>query len=381
MLAITMDKKSILFVVPDYHCSFFYREALRKRGWRADIYVPNGYPKKLLYSNKDIIRLKRIPKIFKPFYNFFILIVWFFKYNYFFIYGSASLLKLLPVSIERHMGKGFSLDLFLAKLFKKKLVYFPSGCLDTDLKSNIMKYDDGNICNNCGWGNEVCNDKKNKIKFDMINKYFDINLSSPDFESTQFFQNHIKYKSLNLNLWNPDIRIPEKFKLPKTKNLRILHVFFKSNRETDGKNIKGSPYILAAIEKLKKEGYNLEYYYIHDIDSKNMRYYQAQADIIVEQLIIGWWGSTGVETMSLGKPVICYLRKDAKENFFKHFPEYDSLPIIEANIFNIYEVLKKTVEDKKFREQKALESRKFAESFFDINKNVIEFEKILLEYI
>ncbi len=372
--------KSILFVVPDYHCSFIYRDALRDRGWRADVYVPKGYPKKLLYSDRDIVILKDMPRIFKRFYDFFILMSWFFKYNYFFIYGDTSLIALLPVSVERRMGKGFYLDLFLAKLFKKKFVYFPSGCLDTDLKSNIAKYDNGNICNNCGWGSEVCNDKKNKTKFEKINKYFDINLSYHDFDSTQFVQQHIKYKSLNLNLWNPDISIPDRFRLPKTKNLRILHSFFELNREADDKNIKGSPYILAAIEKLRKEGYNVEYYYVNDVDSKNMRYYQAQADIVVEQLIIGWWGSTGIEAMSLGKPVICYLRRDAKENFFKHFSEYNSLPIIEANIFNIYEVLKKTVEDKDFREQKALESRKFAESFFDINKNVLEFEKLLLEY-
>ena len=81
--------------------------------------------------------------------------------------------------------------------------------------------------------------------------------------------------------------------------------------------------------------------------------------------------------MALGKPVVCYLREDAKKNFFKTFPEYDSLPIIEANTLNIYEVLKKTVIDKEYRESKAKESREFAESFFDINKNVIEFEKIL----
>ena len=37
-----------------------------------------------------------------------------------------------------------------------------------------------------------------------------------------------------------------------------------------------------------------------------MRYYQVQADIIVEQLIYGWWGSTAIEGM-LGKPVTVIL--------------------------------------------------------------------------
>ena len=48
------SKKSVLFVRPDYHCSFLYRDELRKSGWKADVYVPPNYPEKLLYSEKNI---------------------------------------------------------------------------------------------------------------------------------------------------------------------------------------------------------------------------------------------------------------------------------------------------------------------------------------
>ncbi len=372
-------KKSILFIIPDYHCSFFYRDALRKKGWKADIFVNFGYPEKLLYDNKDIIRTKKTPYIIRPFYNLFYLIIFFSKYKYFFMYGGNKILPILPLFVEKLFGESFSLDLFLAKLLKKKLIYLPSGCLDIDLKEKISQYDDGNICDNCGWDDNVCDDKNNKNKFNILKKYFDLYLGFPDIISTQYNQITYKYKSLDLNLWSPTIKIPEQFKLPKTKKIRILHSFFKENRENSGKNIKGSPFIVEAIKRLRKEGYNVEYFYISDVESKNMRFYQVQSDIVIEQLIYGWWGSTGVETMALGKPVICYLREDAKKNFFKFFPEYDSLPIIEANVQNIYEVLKKTVKDKAFRDEKAKESRIFAESFFDIEKNVKKFEQILLK--
>lgn len=373
-----MDK-SILFVIPDYHCSFLYRDALKQRGWKADIYVPTDYPKKLLYQKENIIKIKNVPDRLKPFYHFIVLIIWFFKYRYFFLYGSMRILPVLPKKLENKISSDFCLDLFLAKLFKKKIIFFPSGCLYTDLKSNIGDYDSGNICSNCGWGEEVCNDDNNQRNFKIIKKYFDVNLSYHDFESTQYSQIHMQYKSIDLNRWKPHMDIPEEFKLPETKKLRILHSFFNQHRESNGKNIKGSPYIIEAIERLKSEGFDVEYFYINDVESKNMRYYQAQADIVVEQLIYGWWGSTGLECMALGKPVICYLREDAKKNFFKNFPKYNSLPIIEANITNIYEVLKKTIIDKDYRDRKAKESRVFAEQFFDINKNIIEFENILVE--
>ncbi len=373
-------KKSILFISPDYHCSFFYRDALRKRGWVADIYVPSDYPKKLLYSNKDIIKLKKSIYILKPIFNFIYLFIFFMKYKYFFCYGgNTRLLPLLPSFIEKRLGDSFHLDLLLAKIFRKRLIYLPSGCLDVDLKENIQKFDNGNICGNCGYGTGVCDDTNNIRKFNYLRKFFDIIIGNSNIISTQYNSKIIKYKSIDLDLWKPNLDIPKQFLLPKTENIRILHGFFKENRENDSKNIKGSPFIINAINRLKKEGYNVEYFYISNIESKNMRFYQAQANIIVEQLIYGWWGSTGVETMSLGKPVICYLREDAKINFYKYFPEYNSLPIIEANTNNIYTVLKKTVEDDNYRKEKGLESRKFAESFFDINKNVNTFEQMLLE--
>ena len=102
-----------------------------------------------------------------------------------------------------------------------------------------------------------------------------------------------------------------------------------------------------------------------------MRFYQVQADIVVEQLLSGIWGSTGVETMALGKPVVCYLRQSWKDYFFESFPEYDSLPIIEANIENIYDILKKLVIDEAYRLQKGKESREFAINHFNPTKNTI----------
>ena len=95
-----------------------------------------------------------------------------------------------------------------------------------------------------------------------------------------------------------------------------MHGFHNKGREQNNKNIKGSPFIKLAIDRLIKEGHEIEYLFLNDIDSNKMRYYQTQADIIVEQLIYGWWGSSGIETMALGKPVICYLRDEWKNNFF-----------------------------------------------------------------
>ena len=81
----------------------------------------------------------------------------------------------------------------------------------------------------------------------------------------------------------------------------ILHSYFDEDRGKENKkNIKGSPQIIKAVDELRNEGHKINYIYINDKHLRNMKYYQVQADIVIDQLIYGWWGSTGVETMALG---------------------------------------------------------------------------------
>jgi hypothetical protein len=56
-------------------------------------------------------------------------------------------------------------------------------------------------------------------------------------------------------------------------------------------------------------------------------------DLVVDQLIGGWFGYTAVEAMALGKPVISYIRDRRWAS--------EDLPIINANPDSIHEVLKR----------------------------------------
>jgi glycosyltransferase involved in cell wall biosynthesis len=135
--------------------------------------------------------------------------------------------------------------------------------------------------------------------------------------------------------------------------------------------------VLAAIEQLKSEGHAVDYMYISDKPSNQMRFYQAQADIVVEQLIYGWWGSTGVETMALGKPVVCYIRPSWKELFLSLYKEHEDIPIVEADTQTVYESLKRLVVDADYRKQKGMESRLFAERHFNPKENTKSLIQIL----
>jgi glycosyltransferase involved in cell wall biosynthesis len=280
--------------------------------------------------------------------------------------------------VDRIFGSGFLFELFFAKLFNVKLIYLPSGCREEVSKEDFSQLDKGKVCGNCGYWNR-CNDTLNIANFAIINRYFDMVIGIGVLDSTQISITHLKYKVIDLTLWSPNLSIPSNHKMPFSSNIRILHSSYlsKSGRDWQGRNIKGSPFVLAAIERLKNEGHAVEYVFVHDKPSNQMRFYQAQADIVVEQLIYGWWGSTFVETSALGKPVVCYLRPAWKEFFLKNFPEYGILPVIEADTQSIYEVLKRLVTDGDYRRQKGDESRRFAEAHFDPERNTAKLIELL----
>lgn len=373
------SKKSILFVRPDFHCSFFYREELRKQGWKADIFVNPGYPLPLLYSTEDIKRGPWLPGTrFKLilYLNHALVFLWwlgvFWRYEYHLYYGRPPVFPFFEdqLGFSRVFGRGFLVELWLAKLFGVKLLYLPTGCHDDDTKETWESIDKGNVCGNCGFYDR-CDDRKNKINFERLRRYFSLAVGFGTKNSKEIRESHLKYKAIDLEKWGPRIEIPSHHLKPKSNKVRILHSSYlaKSGRDWNGRNIKGTPFVVAAVDRLISEGYPVEYLFVDNKASNEMRFYQAQADIVVEQLIYGWWGSTGVETMALGKPVVCYIRPSWKTLFLKTFPEYSGLPIVEARTSDIYDVLKRLVTDESYRRQKGEESRQFAEKHFDPVEN------------
>jgi hypothetical protein len=103
------------------------------------------------------------------------------------------------------------------------------------------------------------------------------------------------------------------------------------------KDIKGVKAMYDAINQLTQEGYPIQHIHVQDIPSKDMRYIQMQADIIIDQLNYGRYGAFAREGMMLGKPVICkidYLMKSVPNAALKE------CPLINADEDTIYSVLK-----------------------------------------
>src|SRR5687768_5605840 len=140
-----MKQQSILFVTPDYHGAFSYRDELKRLGWKVGIYVPNGYPEKLLYSDVDILRppkARGMGSLNK--YVDMVLACWlyltvFWKYKYHYYYGGLDRFFFFEskLGITKIFGDSFRIHLWLAKLFKIKVIQLPSGCLEEETKANF----------------------------------------------------------------------------------------------------------------------------------------------------------------------------------------------------------------------------------------------------
>lgn len=136
----------------------------------------------------------------------------------------------------------------------------------------------------------------------------------------------LPYAHLDLNDWKPIENQTEMNKPPV-----VIHA--PSHR-----GVKGTRYVLEAISRLQAEGVALEFVLVEGLSNGEARKLYEKADLLIDQLLAGWYGGLAVELMALGKPVMCYLR----EGDLKFIPESmrSDLPVINVTPTTLYAVLR-----------------------------------------
>jgi len=74
--------------------------------------------------------------------------------------------------------------------------------------------------------------------------------------------------------------------------------------------IKGTEHIIQAAEELQAEGYELSLIILEKMPHECVLEAMKRADVVIDQLLIGWYGMVATEAWALRKPVICYIRPD-----------------------------------------------------------------------
>lgn len=100
--------------------------------------------------------------------------------------------------------------------------------------------------------------------------------------------------------------------------------------------IKGTRHIEAAIDLLRPEFPLLEFRRTRQIPWSEMPRALAESDIVVDQLFMGWYGLFAIEGMSVGRPVVCYLRPDLARTV-------PDCPLVSATPVTIAETLRELI--------------------------------------
>jgi glycosyltransferase involved in cell wall biosynthesis len=212
----------------------------------------------------------------------------------------------------------------------------------------------------------VCNNTSNLAWGEKVQKHCDLIFSEtiPALDYMKTGDKVIREPTtmcLDPFFWHPNLEIPEHLIITKEPGeVLIYHAVGNYDyRNTDDRNIKGTPYIVAAVDRLKLEGLNVRLIFFTNIPNTEVRFYQAQADIIVDQLNYGRYGATAREGMMLGKPVVCYINTFEYDENDKLI-SLDECPLISASEQEVYDAIKDLVINPEKRFEVGKRGREYA---------------------
>jgi glycosyltransferase involved in cell wall biosynthesis len=134
--------------------------------------------------------------------------------------------------------------------------------------------------------------------------------------------------------------------------LRVAHAPSK-------RKVKGTEAVLAAVETLRQRGTPIELDLIEGVPNREARKRYAAADVVVDQLRVGWYGMFAIESMALAKPVVVHLDERGAAETEEAFGL--ELPLVRANERSLEAVLGGLVERRAELPELGCRSREYVE--------------------
>jgi len=134
--------------------------------------------------------------------------------------------------------------------------------------------------------------------------------------------------------------------------------------------IKGTRYVEAAVAELRAEGLDVELRMIDRQPWDTMPEFLSGADILVDQLGMGWYGLLAMEGMAEGRTVIAHLRGDFRDAL-------RGCPVVDATPSTLTEVLRRLVRDPARRGVLGAAGRRYVTEHHDLR---VVGERLLAEY-
>jgi hypothetical protein len=379
-------KGSVLYAGASYYNSWYLSRELRKRGWIADVLHWDTNPANFhLYHGQDFSLLGEGRRDLARHLSFYLRALR--RYDVFHFTGMHGMRF-------SHRLQGFFANRFragdeirLLKRLGKKVVYSGNGCLDGVAQSSFAAWGQTPVCVDCPWREvpEVCSDTGNlawgKFRNDMADFQVLMGGNRVDYNTDPRCHEVPEFYCLDPDFWYPGLLIPTNYRLGLSGDtVKIYHAVGNFADRTDPatlRNIKSTHIYVPLIEQLKAEGHDVELLFFKNVPNAELRYYQAQADIVVDMLTFGWYGANVREALMLGKPVVCYLRPEWLEEMRKEIPDFvDELPIVSATPDTVHDVLVDLIEQPEKRAAIGRRSREFALKWHSAQAAADRFDRI-----
>lgn len=240
-------------------------------------------------------------------------------------------------------------DYWLLKQFRKKIISVFCGCdirhwsaFDQEFESLGLNTSSLSVCTGCD-GRSICHLRQKVRTVQFSERYSNLILS----QRTMSQLLTRPYMRINI----PLVLDEYEFNIPARDVPVVIHA--PTNR-----TIKGTDYILAAVDRLKREGVNFDFRIIEQTSNLELRKILTNSDVVVDFLFIQTVGVLALEAMATGNAVLSSVMRD-----YELIP--GDCPVIAITQDNVYENLKHIVLDKTHRMSLAIAGRKYVENYHD----------------
>lgn len=374
--------RSVVFINNSYYNFFYLARALRQRGWDAisvSIVDPEG-PDKIHFHGADVELYSGNPfKFRRNLVEFASHIVRRFDMVHFYGAGAMSLFP----ELHHRDGSGPDLpwDFSWFRASGIKIGYSVNGCSDGISQTHLREWT-GGLCDRCIWQHrpDVCNDQMNLDWGRRAGAYCDLVCTEThpaiDYQVGSNVFREPMTTALDSDLWTPYLEVPPDRCITRAPGELIVYhgVGNYQARSVNGRNVKGTSAVVAAVEQLRSEGINVKLQFASGMPNRELRYIQAQADVIVDQLGIGRYGAAAREGMMLGKPVICRLVRE-EEPGVTPLQSLAECPLVSATEETVCDVLRDLLLDEAKRRQVGEASRRYMLKWHSAEACAERFEK------
>jgi glycosyltransferase involved in cell wall biosynthesis len=98
------------------------------------------------------------------------------------------------------------------------------------------------------------------------------------------------------------------------------------------RSIKGTAIVEEVVRRLRADGVPVELVIVQKMPNHELRRLVQEIDVVVEQLVIGWYGIFALEAMACAKPVLTYIAPELERLYrLQGLLDRDELPVTKVD--------------------------------------------------